>query len=887
MKKITMIVMALFMAFILVACDNGSTKTPAEISNANDNYLTFTYNNKEIKITKGEIYQKLKLAYGTDTAINAIDIALLKNTKNADGKTYWELITDEEIEKTYKEEVETLVDDETTYEEAEKEYLEELATAGYTSAADYKEESIHLSLAKKAYARDALKQDIIDQDKKYADYLEALKTATEEEKEELEVVEPFFTESEYENRYKALYTDKYFGIIVKFNTIKQAKEALSQLNIEIHEKNPLDKTDVDKLVSADTKTPLTVDEIVKAYIDLYNNQYAGANANYPLEREALIEGVHYTIQNGKITFKTDVAEEGAENEKVINRLYYTTANLNSVNSSFRGYFVDTMTAYSADSKVGEKWYTPSYRTYNNGSLYVFALKIATIKAPEYEDVEDEVYDALFEAELTTSYIAAKMALLRETSNLKIYDPYLETLYMSSFSDHEGTEESSDTLVIKNDYLELTADQLFEKLDKAFGKYYAADMAFQKMVLNTKYNTIYDTIEEKVINTTAWTDLDAEIATIRKTYDASYATMASWEDYLFYTYGVYSTEELKIYLLYQDTLSKYAATLGTLTNNAELWVKYKEKMDKRISDYYSLDFYQIVISAVDERGNSIAFEDWSEYQKNLGKVLIDKIWLAVEDDHNYKGETTTMFADIIKAYNVAPVLSTDGNVEIDTTTNTVVYGNGSKPIDTLNYEFLGIPLAAAKSAGLTLKYETQATYTNSSSYVQEFLDLGKWLWNNEEIHKDEDEKYILKSFMKDGVEEKYLTTTYGYHAYVNTGFNELATYTITNSSSQFLSDTVLINTKYILPTYEMVMQYKADASDGDLTSGIKSAYTTYYKPLEDELTGLTYAQREAMKLFSEVNITFNTNAYTSEEFAKVVAKQIKDTNDKLSYFKDVE
>ena len=144
-----------------------------------------------------KVYDALKNQVGYTTIMDMIDTDLLKNTKNAQGVSYWDQITDEDIKKEFEEDMygtEELTEEEK--EEKKAEYLDMLFSEyGLNS-----EEDVYLyyrlTLAKKAYAHDLLVKEVERKD---------------------------FTENEYKTYFNNNYRDEYYAIVVSFILINYLK----------------------------------------------------------------------------------------------------------------------------------------------------------------------------------------------------------------------------------------------------------------------------------------------------------------------------------------------------------------------------------------------------------------------------------------------------------------------------------------------------------------------------------------------------------------------------------------------------------------------------------------------------------------------------------------
>ena len=345
------------------------------------------------------------------------------------------------------------------------------------------------------------------------------------------------TSSSVQAEFESENADSYWALVVKYATKAEAEQALLQEGVVIYnskwyeyqgiidlndykaEDGSLEYKTLSSYYSA-KGTELKQYDIQLKLIALYNNSVKAG--------EELQEGVHYTVDtaNKTVTFKNEVVKDAEGNvdfEAKENALYYADEKLNKLDSSIKSY-IKSLSALYSEGAVWSKCFSNSIQS--KGSYYVLAFKFTTIEATDFDDEEaygkfydDEKYedgvaeDALAdlqvgyvpytrdaEGNLTFNYEGNKywavvekllddkvsntkvdeyMAKLRVENELVIYDALIEAQYMKTYSsEYEATKKASSDVVAKltidGKAFEVTAEDLYAKLESVFGGITAAD-----------------------------------------------------------------------------------------------------------------------------------------------------------------------------------------------------------------------------------------------------------------------------------------------------------------------------------------------------------------------------------------------------------------------------
>ncbi len=167
-----------------------------------------------------------------------------------------------------------------------------------------------------------------------------------------------FGKGDYQTYWKSNYFNEYDMILIPFESESACNNTFKELNIKIDDS---DKNNV-KLVKYDTNEVLTPNEIVEAYIKLYNNSNLfKEDVSKPYQ---LTEGKEYSIVDGKYQFKQD--EEGL--------LHYSSKLVKSLHSDLRD-VLEGLTPYSATStSENPNWYIA--KTNEIGGAYYSVLFLA-------------------------------------------------------------------------------------------------------------------------------------------------------------------------------------------------------------------------------------------------------------------------------------------------------------------------------------------------------------------------------------------------------------------------------------------------------------------------------------------------------------------------------
>lgn len=869
-KTLPLIVILLIIIGAAVTCTAlKKTKANPVFENRDEVYLSTKEGDNTYTITKGQMYDELKNSVGLSSLIIKVNKDILKK------EGYLDKVTDDEIAKkieeaTFEDGKEDLTSEEIA--EAEKKFSDNMFSSYGLKDENEIKEYYRLVLAKEAFAKAKLEEEIKEKDDK----------AKEND-------EKYFPDSKYTSYYNEHYQQEFWAIVVPYTTETQAKNALAQLGIVVHYKDSKVSDDFSswKWIAKDEKGDYKVDsdgkyvegevltakEVVKAMIDLYNAVYAYKLKNYPTERLVLNEGKQYSLDEfGNYVFNTTVSET----DETLNTLHYTYSELSDYQTGILNSMRNNWVAYTANSEVNAsaKWYTPTPQNYNSGSLYCFCLKIAEAQPKVLDDVKSEIYEELKKEVLTTTYIETKMAELRAKYNFTIYDTDLESTYISSMKNykvtHKATKTAKKDIIASIDEIDYTVNDFYTLMDSNYGVSVIMSLLnYERFMTNKDFNKYY-AYKSNLSEKKKWTDsekykeMKEQIANEKLVFTSgSYSSYGyspdsmTWLEFIKSVYGANDENELLIQYLYNDIVSDYQKSLKDVSEVEEdstLWKFYVEKMEEIKNAYFKVEGIHLLIciyndpkDATDSKATPLDPEEWTEEQIKLAKELHNQILDYVS---NEEGDIEAKFEDIADAFKKA--MKYLPNLEQNIDAQPVVGGE--------SYKFKNIEVSKFRSAGLSVKYEDLGEFTNGKM-VEEFDKAVKSIWDE---NPSNDEMVIYK---------EYLQTVYGFHVYANLKTTPLAEWTSKDEK-----------TTGILPTLEMVKKYLKDEKDETLTETEKTAITTYYSPIATELGGSYNSYIEEYKALQALDINLEGAAYSKDILNRAIEIALANWNDKLTYNK---
>ena len=400
-----------------------------------------------------------------------------------------------------------------------------------------------------------------------------------------------------------------------------------------------------------------------------------------------------------------------------------------------------------------------------------------------------------------------------------------------------------------------------------------------MILNnTDYNDVYNPFTGEVIDEEAYkAALTSEIATIRKNFEYGYFQNASLEQYgLIPAFGAdygwnnfkedyfsaFSDAELIANRDFGGSVYTEASNLFTKTlyaNIDEVLATIKENYAK----YYSVDVMNLVIY-VDEdfdanpdtnivTGKETGFEEESNWTAEQKAKAVELANLFVELAPQTGATTlTSQMSALVELYNKAmPVYGT----QAPATAYDTVY----------TYNYFG----QFKAAGLKLKWEDKATYTNTSSIVEEFHEKLK------EIYDVIDGQGLVgETITAPYFSDVAFETSYGYHMIAVVGSKAP-----TELPSDEEAKAIIEKHLYISLTED------EQGEDHDklaaLTADEQSFITSWYTPATEEMGGSNPVSKALLALRTDdanlnlIKFENNENLERYKTISEILAKSYEE------------
>lgn len=791
MKKFILVAI-LFAAVLVIGCgDSKETKVNPSISNGDQVYVSMTEDNVTYKVLNQKVYAELKASVGVNTLINLIAEDLLKEYLDKyeakDDSAVKEAI-DKDI---YGEDFD--FEDKEAVEKAKKEFLDSVfLDYGINTTNEYDQliqDIYKLDLAKKDYAKVQLEKEIKEHDEAYNEWVEAGKNEDDEDA----VKTPYFTEGDFVQYYQSNNEDKYWTIIVPFDSQRAFEIALQQKGIKLNDNNEWTK---------DGKQ-VTEAEAAKVFVELYNEIFG--------------KNVALDVDASKVT-------EDSE-------FYYSASDLSSVSSKL----VDFI-KYDEENEANNVKYTTTPVVLNAGELKVIFYNIKQVPTDKYEDLDEDAKKAadekalasLKEDEITTTYINNKIYELFAEKNLVIYDTVLENSYKTNISksnvEYKGEGEST-TLVAKVDGFEYSADDLFKAMDKVSGVTIAlSELTYQRFLNNKEINKYYDVASKKWLDKDLQEDIEDAIKAEKDSFNnGTYKEYGydpdkmTFKNFIELVYSAKSEDDLLLTFLYSEIVTKYSSGLiGIEDSNSTIWTDVVEKiMSAKASEFFSVKGVHLLVQAYESKedmiyGNSAkSFEEWTSEQKTAGEKLAKEV---IEYVKASQGTYQARLQKVQEAFELCPYTAGDAEYNGTKVSTTLVSDDGKVVIDVLKY----------KNQGLSVKYEDLGSF-NNGKMVEEFENVVFDIWKEEVEKSSEARKPRL-------YDKGAIQTEFGYHVYANLEVTEQTVYTEKDGEKEV---------DYTYPNIDQVKAYLKDADKVDGT--LKTLITTYYTPLSKEISGqyLTY------------------------------------------------
>src|SRR5690606_14746956 len=430
-------------------------------------------------------------------------------------------------------------------------------------------------------------------------------------------------------------------------------------------------------------------------------------------------------------------------------------------------------------------------------------------------------------------------------NLKIFDVTLEDNYVELVKGYElsfkTTKEENDKLIAKLDGIEVSADELFNLMDKYYGlSVVVSEVNYLRFLNSLTLNKVYDyytpnlKINERILDKEKWEEI--RNATINEKHRfvsgqiSGYPPSYGWKNFLRDYYGVESVEELMFTLLYTKLRRDYASNLlvvKDLTEDSEVWQDIVELMQKQVDEYFSVTGLQVMITVKDEEGNLVPQENWTDLQKDSAEELYEEIWNYIETE---TGDYDTKLNKLVNSFKDAPRLlaSLDQTVAAQPELEDnpyVLEEEGLYRIEVSRYKTLGLNVEYQRISSLT------NTTTPTDTLPEKLKEIAKEIYDSLPAGSTEEVRYGYS--IGTGVTE-YLISEKGYHVYINSSTVEPATWSYKDDEEKHVLPTLdMVRTLAIDNASDKLIDKDGEKTDIDFTQAMKSAVSKHFNPVRDE------------------------------------------------------
>lgn len=840
MKKLLLVLLTIVTIVIGVGCDNTKPvdkDEPIFPNEATDTvYATVKTGEVTFNITKEDMYVYMRNEVGLGLLVEWTNEKMLskygkkslyefvvgEKFDGVDDTKYIDLVTEEEIKARL--ESDKYPNGKDSYTDDEIKTLEQKFTNNFYNYGYRTEEEIknyyRIEIAKEKLAKD---------------YQELVRNGYGEN-----ITGNDFSTSEYQNYWKKNYYNQYYMILVPFESTYSCINTFKELNITIDDS---DKGNV-KFVNSKTNEELSENEVIAAYIKLYNNSNLfkeSVSSAYQLT-----EGNEYTIVDGKYQFNL-------EKDSV---LYYSNDDVKVLNSDLVS-LIEKLVPYGSENEG--KFYIANSGSINN--VYYTALLLGKEeKQIDYDDngyvvitgeLKAQIKEKLMESEFTEDYVSNLMDELREKNELVIYDKILQNGYINNYMPsgefYDGSVITNDVCVFMNEVLK--KDEFFDILDKRFGAYWLGELINYYDVLYDKtINTIYDVSKvgpesTRILRKLEWDESVLRAANLKNSFDnGEYGyygfTMGSeFQVFLEENYFVRTQKEFAFKYMREILLGEYLQkkySLAEYEENSLYWQKFEKYMQDLADEYYKATGFQIALTYLDENGQYASPETWTEEQTALVKEFYG---LLVD----YLTRLSASYKDAVEALMLKYQQ-----------TQYLIGDNKSGEL------FNGMDLAKYKSSGIILVYEDLGTFTNGE--LNEGLSkAAKELWDLDPSSSE------AKVYGKTSEGYNYIISDNGYHVYFNIRNTDMSRYEERN-----------------IPTLEEIKIYIADNDSDDLTEEQITMIENYYVNIYSELINIYNSASSLYERQGNYEVLLKTDNYTYDVYKKTLSITLQETNSQIVY-----
>jgi len=890
-KKLAALVLLTTFAVTLAACGSDSLSTPygslgSTVYLSGDGY----------SITEKQLYQEMRLSSSSvlvemiEKTLYADELAMIE----ANPATYAEDLLNFANEAIFgTSDMEELKDlDSKTISTKVKSFVDSFylanatVTEGDIDVVDFENHSAaildyyKLNVAKKIYAREILLEEVEDKDSSsYIDIDEDLATYFDNSVKnnyDVSAITIRFVNLNEANatlrrfNLKAYRSQLYVLQDPRVSVVTgRAATALSDLGIantgsisEADYRKFYDKYSINPDAGSDSDVALTQDETLVKFLEIYNYIYSFRD---PVNTNYTVDSILADLDN----------------------VPFTRAYEDFTNTSLRTYIYNTL-----GTAEGETRFTASPRLSGSNYFLVYKLKDHNEAVLEWMDEDEEfivyneagqltakaeeIYDEVFDAKLTTSYISTKATERLNEADVVIYDELVQLYLAQSYSEVKLASKSSKTLIAKVNDTEISVDAFYAQLEKRLGVSVAIDMAIRQTLKASDY---VDTITDEKMD-----EYRKNIETIIKQFGQDYYASSGYpasmgrKNFLMLAFRATSIDEA--------IQNVYVAAALEDAYLKDLEAQYGDSIYQTLADYanrlreqyFSLSSSHLLVYVDMDENDSP--DDPAEYFDTLDaqeladfQALLVEFMVTIHDKALTYSSISTGLNAIVEEYNTA------GRIAPQSCT--------VPPLDVTPE----CKWSEYKSAGLNLKFENLSAITNSTNTIGSTSKLDDAFYAGaKEIYAQVKAEYDANnSFPSQWLQSspadytQVLETAFGWHLILATGgsVSSSAQFTADDDSKANDSDEYMIyehieytdaaGEKYYLNAYSdsdaisanqvQIYLNEVDSEYGveNLPSNVSSAITAYFAPVYAKYTGSQNQLNLLYRLLDSTNYNFASAA----------------------------
>ncbi len=560
----------------------------------------------------------------------------------------------------------------------------------------------------------------------------------------------------------------------------------------------------------------------------------------------------------------------------------TYDDLTAINTSLRSHLYTTLVAEASmedpDDTADGKPYSSRVQTFGTSRFLVFKLddesaseeliydadSSAFVSTPEAEAAKTEVYDTIKDAQLSSTYISAKVNELYADSSLNIYDYVVRTFYEQSYGYEGSTKDKTGDILADLGDVTITVDDFYERLEQSYGINLALDIASNRYLLE---ETDY------VVSETDMADYETQFEDIISQFSADnfassgYPASMGRQNFLLLAFGATTnTTSINQLFVYPDLREQYLTDKASHYSNGveTIYTKLAELAELQYNNYESITVSHLLVY-FDENGDGSP-DDPQEYLDTLGAAGATQVLTGLTDlvqlIYSKVGEYTGLSAGLTA---LATEFNSSGRID---------RGSIIPPYD---YQ-TELIWSQYRQLGFYLKYEQiSSPITNTSNFItgstvldEVFYDRAMMLNDTLATIEDDDSKFPYLDLYDAAITDAALEnvkSAFGWHLILATNVTEKASAVYEAIDDD---DGKYINADETLDVYNLSsetltarqIEYYITESATDegvvLPTAVQTAITNYLAPVMTRYEN-TYMQRELIfKLMDGVVFTDSTN-----------------------------